>query len=89
MSFIEKLFWNEDFIDSINNRAEKEKSQKAEKELRKELLCKMDSEQRKTLDKFCAEINIQNGYECERAFYLGFKAAMKLLFDSWENGLKT
>lgn len=89
MSFIEKLFWNEDFIDSINNRAEIEKSNAKENELREELLCKMDAEQKKTLDKFRAEINIQNGYECERAFYLGFKAATKLLLDSLKNGLKT
>ena len=89
MSIIEKLFWNEDFIDSVNKRAEREESETAEKELREELLGKMDSEQKKKFDKYCGEINILNGYECEKAFYLGFKAATKLLLDLWKNELKT
>ncbi len=89
MSLIEKLFWNEDFISSLNDYTEIEKSNTKERELRKELIYKMDSEQEKKFDEYCSELNIQNGYECERAFYLGFKAAVKLLLDSWKNELKT
>lgn len=81
MSVISKLFWNEDFIHSINDDSDREKSESKIRELRKELVYKMDPQQEKIFDEFCSEINMQNGDECECAFYLGFKAAFKIMSD--------
>ena len=88
MSVIRRLLWNEDFISSINDSSEEEKTEARIQELRKELIFKMDPQQEKNLDKFCSEINIRNEYECERAFFLGFKSALKLMSDVTAKDIK-
>ena len=78
-SIISKLIHNEDFIESATDRSEEKEVKDQIKELSDKLLKNMEETTKNQFDDYTSLMNLKNSFDDEKAFYLGFKCAVKIL----------
>lgn len=85
MSVIGKLFWNDHFISTVNDHSEKEKLLVQFNEMSAKITADMSSDNRELLDEMLSTKNAMHCYDVEDAFCLGFKSAVRILFESYKD----
>lgn len=78
-SIISQLILNDTFIESVKDRSEEENLKKQIRELSEKLFANMDETARDQFDDYTSLMNLKSCYDDEKAFYLGFKSAVKVL----------
>ncbi len=78
-SIISQLILNDNFIESVKDRSEEENLKKQIRELSEKLFANMDETARDQFDDYTSLMNLKSCYDDEKAFYLGFKSAVKVL----------
>lgn len=85
MSVIGQLFWNDIFIDTVNEHSEKDKLLSKYNDMNAKITADMSSENRDLLDEMLSTKNAMHCFDVEDAFCLGFKSAVKILFETFKN----
>lgn len=78
-SIISQLILNDNFIESVKDRSEEENLKKQIRELSEKLFANMDDTAKNQFDDYTSLMNLKNSFDDEKAFYLGFKCAVKIL----------
>lgn len=82
MSVIGKLFWNDIFIDTINDHVEKDELLSKYNDMNAKITADMSSDNRELLDEMLSTKNAMHCFDVEDAFCLGFKSAVRILLES-------
>lgn len=83
-SIIGRLYWNEEFISSINSDADKKEYLQQFNAMTDALLKDKSPEDKELFNEMLAVKNRVNCIEVENAFCVGFKSAFKLFMNSKE-----